>query len=78
MKTSQLMMNGYIILFFLSYIQTTQTHSDAVCIIYGCLFIVVHKGTIGLMRVNLCWKQLDNFLEVLSRTVGGHTVSVLR
>ena len=60
-------------MFVLSY---TQTHSDAVCIICGCFFIVVLKETTVLKMVNLFWEQVDKLTVALFGTVRGHTVSV--
>jgi len=56
----------------------TQSHSYALCIIFGCFFLLVHKVTTGLLRSNLFLEMVDKFPEGLSATEEDHTISLFR
>ena len=52
------------------------THRDAVCIMFVCLSLLLHKVTDGTLSVNHCRQIAGNLPEMLSGSVEGNIVSV--
>jgi len=53
-----------------------ETHRDAVCIMFGCLRLLVHKVTDETLSANHCRQIAGNLPEMLSGTVEGNIVSL--
>jgi hypothetical protein len=51
-------------------------HRDAVCIIFGCLSLLLHKVADENLSVNHCRQIAGNLPEMLSGSVEGNIVSV--
>ena len=53
-------------------------YRDTVCIIFVCIFLLVHKVTTGLLRAYLYLQLVDNLPEVLSGNGEANAVLMFR